>query len=111
PLPSGGRLPRSEAAIGLGGVSGVDQKADRADHPDAVAGHAAVATAAVPAARSGGGRVVVPPAVEPAEDAPERPGSGAAAVATPGGNPTPSVPTDADGREIQWHGSTGRAGR
>ena len=32
-VPPGGRVPRPEAAAGLGGVPGLDRQPDRADHP------------------------------------------------------------------------------
>ena len=52
PIPARGRLPRPEAAAGLGGMPGLDEEPDRADHPGAVGDDEPAAAVAVPA---GGG--------------------------------------------------------
>src|SRR5207245_10080086 len=81
PVPAGGRVPRPEAAAGLGGVPGLDPESDRADQPGAVGDDEPAAAVAVPAGGVRGGGLVVPAAVEPGHGSAERAGRGAADAA------------------------------
>src|SRR6266849_730674 len=86
PLPPGGRLPRPQAAPGLGGRPGVDQAADPADDPGVVRDPDGAAAVAVRAGASGGGRRVAAPALESGQGAAERAGRGAVAAPPPRGD-------------------------
>ena len=80
-VPAGGRLPRPEAAAGLGGVPGVDGQPDRADQPGAVGDDEPAAAVAVPAGGVRGGGLVVAAAVEQGQGSSQRAGRGAADAA------------------------------
>src|SRR5262249_59200003 len=82
-VPAGGRLPRPEAAAGLGGVPGVDPESDRADQPGAVGDDEPAAALAVPPGGQRGGGLVVPAPLEPGQGPTERTGRGAADAAAP----------------------------
>ena len=90
-VPARGRVPRPEAAAGLGGVPGVDPEPDRADQPGAVGDDEPAAAVAVPAGGGRGGGLVVPAAVEQGQGPAERAGRGAADAAASGGNPATSL--------------------
>ena len=90
-VPAGGRVPRPEAAAGLGGVPGVDGQPDRADQPGAVGDDEPAAAVAVPAGGVRGGGLVVPAAVEQGQGSSQRAGRGAADAAASGGNSATSL--------------------
>src|SRR5262249_10076730 len=90
-VPARGRLPRPEAAAGLGGVPCLDAVAGVADDADALRGARRAAPAGVGAQRAVRGRLVAAPALEPAQGACQCAGGGGAAVAGPRGNPATSL--------------------
>src|SRR5207244_3958657 len=77
PLPAGGRLPRPQATAGLGGVPGLDQEPDSADHAGAVPDPDLVAAVAVPPGGARRRSVVAASTVEPAQDPAQCVGPGA----------------------------------
>ena len=90
-VPARGRVPRPEAAAGLGGVPGVDQEPDRADQPGAVGDDELAAPPSIPAGGGRGGGLVVPTAVAQGQGPSQRAGRGAADAAASGGNSAASV--------------------
>ena len=90
-VPAGGRVPRPEAATGLGGVPGVDGQPDPADQSGAVGDDEPAAAVAVPAGGVRGGGLVVPAAVEQKEGSSQRAGRGAADAAASRANSTLSL--------------------
>ena len=82
----GGRVPRPEAAAGLGGVPGVDGQPDPADQPGAVGDDEPAAVVAVSAGGVWKGGLVVPAAVEQEEGSSQRTGRAAADAAASGAN-------------------------
>ena len=85
-VPAGGRVPRPEAAAGLGGVPGVDGQPDPADQPGAVGDDEPAAVVAVSAGGVWKGGLVVPAAVEQEEGSSQRTGRAAADAAASGAN-------------------------
>ena len=85
-VPAGGRVPRPEAAAGLGGVPGVDGQPDPADQPGAVGDDEPAAVVAVSAGGVWNGGLVVPAAVEQEEGSSQRTGRAAADAAASGAN-------------------------
>src|SRR5262249_22047082 len=85
-VPAGGRLPRPEAAAGLGGMPGVDPESDRADQPGAVGDDEPAAAVAGPAGSERGGGLVGGGTEERRRGPDERAGWTAADAAASGGN-------------------------
>ena len=85
-VPAGGRVPRPEAAAGLGGVPGVDGQPDPADQPGAVGDDEPAAVVTVSAGGVWKGGLVVPAAVEQEEGSSQRTGRAAADAAASGAN-------------------------
>ena len=96
-VPAGGRVPRPEAAAGLGGVPGVDGQPDPADQPGAVGDDEPAAVVAVSAGGVWKGGLVVPAAVEQEEGSSQRTGRAAADAAASGANSAISL--EAGGNE------------
>ena len=90
-VPAGGRVPRPEAAAGLGGVPGVDGQPDPADQPGAVGDDEPAAVVAVSAGGVGKGGLVVAAAVEQEEGSSQRAGRGAADAAASRANSATSL--------------------
>ena len=70
--------------LGLGGVPGLDQEPDRADHPGAMGDDEPAATVAVPPGGDRGPGLVGPAALEPGQGSAERAGRRAASAADRG---------------------------
>ena len=85
-VPAAGRVPRPEAAAGLGGVPSVDGQPDPADQPGAAGDDEPAAAVAVPAGGVRGSGLVVPAAVEQEEGSSQRAGRAAADAAASGAN-------------------------
>ena len=85
-VPAGGRVPRPEAAAGLGAVPGVDGQPDPADQPGAVGDDEPAAVIAVSAGGVWKGGLVVAAAVEQEEGSSQRTGRAAADAAASGAN-------------------------
>ena len=90
-VPAGGRVPRPEAAAGLGGVPGVDGQPDPADQPGAMGDDEPAAVVAVSAGGVWQGGLVVPAAVEQEEGSSQRAGRGAADAAASRANSATSL--------------------
>src|SRR5205823_8674083 len=86
PLSSGRRLPRSQAALGVGRVSRLDQEPDSAHHAGSFPDDDVVAAVAAAVGRAPRGELVAASTVEPAQDAAKCLGPGTLPAAAPAGD-------------------------
>ena len=104
-VPPGGRVPRPEAAAGLGGVPCLDPQPDRADQPGAVGGAEPDAAGAVPARGGRGHGLVDAAALEQGQGQAQRAGRGTAVQAARRGNPPRSLGLAGRWREFRRRSS------